>query len=130
MEEAVEHDDPTVQRGQRQLQHALYHVGPVELAQGHQAVGNGRLQVLLRDYQHHAPQRHQPRGVPARMRAGSGNSTVRSLDACASLAVGPEGSQMTTKGWHSATQDTGNKRKHQQYGRQSSQANGRLGACE
>jgi hypothetical protein len=42
------------------------------------------------------------------MRAGSGNLTVQSLGACESLAVGPEGSQMTTKGWHSATQDTGN----------------------
>lgn len=68
VEEAVEHDDPAVQCGEAELQHALDHVWPIELPQRHQAVGNGGLQVLLRDDQHHSRQRHQPQRVPAAKR--------------------------------------------------------------
>lgn len=68
VEQAVEHDDPAIQRGQAELQHALDHVRPVELPQRHQAVGNGRLQVLLCNNQHHSRQRHQPQCIPAARR--------------------------------------------------------------
>ena len=56
--------EPRLCRGIR-MQVRTDHVGPVELAQGDQGVGDGGLQVLLHNDEHQPRQRHQAAHIPA-----------------------------------------------------------------